>query len=53
MKITEIKTIRLDEFQNLCYVQMITDEGIVGLGETFFAAQAVEGWISRRTGTSC
>ena len=45
MKITEIKTIRLDEFQNLCYVQLITDEGIVGLGETFFSAQSVEGWI--------
>ncbi|WP_308588872.1 mandelate racemase/muconate lactonizing enzyme family protein [uncultured Oscillibacter sp.] len=45
MKITEIRTIRVDEFQNLCYVQIKTDEGVTGLGETFFAAQAVESWI--------
>lgn len=45
MKIVEIKTVRLEDFQNLCYVQLITDEGVTGLGETFFAAQGVEGWI--------
>lgn len=45
MKITEIKTIRLGEYPNICYVQLITDEGLVGLGETFFSAQSVEGWI--------
>ncbi len=45
MKITEIKTIRLKEFQNLCYVQLLTDEGLTGLGETFFSALAVEGWV--------
>ena len=36
MKITEIKTLRMEEFSNICYVQIMTDEGICGLGETFF-----------------
>lgn len=45
LKITEIKTLRLEEFSNLCYVQLITDEGVTGLGETFIGAQGIEGWI--------
>ena len=38
MKITEIKTLRLEEHSNICYVQIMTDEGITGLGEPFFGA---------------
>lgn len=45
MKITEVETILVDEFPNLVYVRIHTDEGIVGLGETFFAAEAVAAWI--------
>jgi len=45
MKITAVETIRLDEFSNICWVQIHTDEGIVGLGETFFGARAVEAYI--------
>jgi L-alanine-DL-glutamate epimerase-like enolase superfamily enzyme len=45
MKIVSVETILLDEFPNLCYVRLHTDEGVVGLGETFFAAQAVSAWI--------
>ena len=45
MKITAVETIVVDEFPNLCYVRVHTDEGIVGLGETFFAAQAVSAWL--------
>ncbi|MBS4961450.1 MAG: mandelate racemase/muconate lactonizing enzyme family protein [Clostridiales bacterium] len=45
MKIVEIKTLRLKEYSNICYVQLITDEGIIGLGETFFGAASVEAWI--------
>ncbi|WP_047154699.1 mandelate racemase/muconate lactonizing enzyme family protein [Aneurinibacillus tyrosinisolvens] len=45
MKITKIETIRIEEFPNLCYVRLHTDEGIIGLGETYFAAEAVEAWI--------
>lgn len=45
MEIVEIKTIRIGEFSNICYVQLITNEGLIGLGETFFNAEAVESWI--------
>jgi galactonate dehydratase len=45
MKITAVETIVVDEFPNLCYVRVHTDEDIVGLGETFFAAQAVSAWL--------
>lgn len=42
MKITKIETLRLDEFPNICWVEVHTDAGLVGLGETFFGARAVE-----------
>ena len=45
MKITAIETIRPEEFANLIFVRVHTDEGIVGLGETFFAAATVEAYI--------
>lgn len=45
MKITAIETIRIEEFPNLCYVRIHTDEGLIGLGETYFGAEAVESWI--------
>ena len=45
MKITAIETIGLAEFPNLLWVQIHTDAGIVGLGETFYGAQSVAGYI--------
>ena len=45
MKITRIDTLRLDEFPSLVYVLVHTDEGLVGLGETFFFAAAVEAHV--------
>jgi galactonate dehydratase len=45
MKITRLETIRIDERPNLIWIQVHTDEGLVGLGETFFGAQAVEAYI--------
>ncbi|PAU78332.1 dehydratase [Halomonas salipaludis] len=45
VKITEIKTYRLDEFANVLWVHVVTDAGIVGLGETFYGAGAVEAHI--------
>lgn len=45
MKITAIKTLRLDEFANIIWVVVETDEGLFGLGETFFGASAVEAYI--------
>ena len=45
MKITAVETLRLGEFPNLCWLRLHTDEGLVGLGETFFGAAAVEAYI--------
>ncbi|MEC8963525.1 MAG: enolase C-terminal domain-like protein, partial [Pseudomonadota bacterium] len=45
MKITGIQTLRLDEFSNVLWVTIHTDEGVSGLGETFFGAKAVEAYI--------
>lgn len=45
MRITAIETINLAEFPNVLWVHVHTDEGIVGLGETFYAVQPVESHI--------
>ncbi len=45
MRITEVTTLRLKTYPNLCYVLVHTDEGLTGLGETFFDARAVASWI--------
>ena len=45
MKITELETLRLGEFPNLVWVRLHTDEGLVGLGETFMGAAAVEAYL--------
>jgi len=45
MKVTEVETLRLDEFPNLLFVRVRTDEGLTGLGETFFGARATEAYI--------
>jgi L-alanine-DL-glutamate epimerase-like enolase superfamily enzyme len=45
MKITAVETVRLGEFPNLLWVHIHTDEGLIGLGETFFGPRAVEAQI--------
>jgi galactonate dehydratase len=45
MKITALETLRLGEFPNLIWVRLDTDEGLVGLGETFMGAAAVEAYL--------
>ncbi|MCJ8324599.1 MAG: mandelate racemase/muconate lactonizing enzyme family protein [Rhizobiales bacterium] len=45
LKITEIETVRLDNMPNLIWVNVKTDQGLIGLGETFFGAAAVEAHI--------
>ena len=45
MKITQLQTLRLGEFPNLVWVILHTDEGLVGLGETFMGAAAVEAYL--------
>jgi galactonate dehydratase len=45
MRITTIETIRLEEFPNLLWVHVGTDEGLNGLGETFYGPGAAEAHI--------
>ncbi len=45
MKITALETIRLAEFQNLMWLRVHTDEGVTGLGETFFHPASVEAYV--------
>ncbi len=45
MKITALETVLLSEFPNLLWLQLHTDQGVVGLGETFFAAETVSAYL--------
>jgi galactonate dehydratase len=45
MKITALETIRIAERPNLIWVQVHTDAGLSGLGETFFGASTVEAHV--------
>lgn len=45
MNITKLETLRIRERPNLLWIQVYTNEGIVGLGETFFGAETVEAYI--------
>jgi L-alanine-DL-glutamate epimerase-like enolase superfamily enzyme len=45
MRIEKLETLRLAEFPNLVWVRLHTDQGLVGLGETSFAAQSVEAYL--------
>ncbi len=52
MKITAVETIRIAERPNLIWLEVHSDAGLVGLGETFFGAATVEAhvheWIAPR-----
>lgn len=45
MKIAKLETIRIADFPQLLWLQIHSDEGLVGLGETFFNAGAVEAYL--------
>ena len=45
MQVTAIETIRLDEFPNLLWVHLHTDQGLVGLGEIFYGTASAEAHI--------
>ena len=45
MKITAFETIQLEEFPNLIWLHVHTDEGLIGLGESFFGADATAAHI--------
>ena len=44
-KISRLETIRISEFPQLLWLEIGTEEGITGLGETFFNAGAVEAYV--------
>ena len=44
MRIERIETVRHEDFPNLLFV-LVHGDGLVGLGETFYAAEAVEAYI--------
>jgi len=45
MKVTAIETILLAGFPNLLWLQIHTNEGIIGLGETFYGPEAVSAYL--------
>ena len=45
MKITALETIQLPSFNNILWLHIHTDEGIIGLGETFRGTNAVAAYI--------
>ena len=45
MKITALETVRIAERPNLIWLLVHTDEGLTGLGETFFGASTVEAHV--------
>jgi galactonate dehydratase len=51
VKITALETIHVAEFPNILFVQVHTDEGLVGLGETYRNPEAVAGYIHTTAAT--
>jgi galactonate dehydratase len=45
MRIERIETIWFDEQQNTCWVRLHTDDGLIGLGETYYVPRAVSAII--------
>lgn len=45
MKINALETVYVGEFPNLLWIHLHTDDGLIGLGETYFGAGAVEAHV--------
>jgi galactonate dehydratase len=45
MRVDALETVFVDEYPNLLWILVHTDEGQIGLGETFFGAAAVEAHV--------
>jgi L-alanine-DL-glutamate epimerase-like enolase superfamily enzyme len=45
MKITAIETVQLPQYQNILWLRLHTDAGLIGLGETFRGADAVATYL--------
>src|SRR5215213_11523178 len=48
MKITKIETVRLTSRPTLIWVRVHTDEGLIGLGESWFGCAAIEADVHER-----
>jgi L-alanine-DL-glutamate epimerase-like enolase superfamily enzyme len=51
MKIVAIETLCAQEFENVLWVRVHTDAGVIGLGETFYGAGAVASHIHETLAT--
>jgi L-alanine-DL-glutamate epimerase-like enolase superfamily enzyme len=51
VKITALETVQLEEFPNLVWLHVHTDEGLVGLGESFFGAAPVVAYLHETAAT--
>jgi len=45
VKVSALETLQLAEFPNVLWLRVHTDEGLVGLGETFFGASTVAAYV--------
>ena len=45
LTVTALETIQLGEFPNVLWARIYTDQGLVGLGETFFGPNAVAAYL--------
>jgi galactonate dehydratase len=45
MKVTRIETLQTTTYPNLLWLQVHTDEGLIGLGETFYGPHAVAAYL--------
>ncbi|MGI9145701.1 MAG: mandelate racemase/muconate lactonizing enzyme family protein [Chloroflexota bacterium] len=50
MRITRLETIQSPTYPNLLWLQIHTDEGLIGLGETFFGADSAAAFIHQMAG---
>ena len=45
MTIAALTTYRSEEHPNMLWLEVETEDGVTGLGETFYAAEAVEAYV--------
>ena len=45
MKITALETVHVEAYPQITFVQIHTDEGLLGLGDTFFGSAAVQTYV--------
>ena len=45
LRITAIETVQLPQYQNILWLRLHTDAGLIGLGETFRGADAVATYL--------